>query len=124
MAFFSVFWMVLKRVWNNRRLEANLLLALIVALSVIASVPIYTDGALQYVLVKQWHQSGSNQANWAPGSMMMWHTSQTRLPRDKYVSLAVLEQEAERKIAMPLIRHQRYATVDNPLPKGTAEGTK
>ncbi len=46
MAFFSVFWMVLKRVWNNRRLEANLLLALIVALSVIASVPIYTDGAL------------------------------------------------------------------------------
>ncbi len=125
MAFFSVFWMVLKRVWNNRRLEANLLLALIVALSVIASVPIYTDGALQYVLVKQWHQSGSNQANWAPGSMMMWHTSQTRLPRDKYIELSgFLEQEAERKIAMPLIRHQRYATVDNLLPKGTAEGTK
>lgn len=125
MAFFSVFWMVLKRVWNNRRLEINLLLALIVALSVIASVPIYTDGGLQYVLVKQWHQANTGQANWAPGSMMMWHTSQTRLPRDKYVELSeFLEREAEQKIAMPLIRHQRYSTVDNPLPKGTAEGTK
>jgi putative ABC transport system permease protein len=125
MAFFSVFWMVLKRVWNNRRLEANLLAALIVALAVIASVPIYTDGGLQYVLTKQWFEASSGQSNWAPGSMMMWHTSQTKLSVDTYAKVtAFLEEEAPERIAMPLIRQQHYATIDNPFPKGTADGTK
>lgn len=125
MAFFSVFWMVLKRVWNNRKLEANLLAALIVALAVIASVPIYTDGGLQYVLTKQWFEPSSAQNNWAPGSMMMWHTSQTRLTVEDYAKVtAFLETEAPERIAMPLIRHQHYATIDNPFPKGTADGTK
>jgi len=125
MAFFSVFWMVLKRIWNNWKLEVNLLLALIVALSIIASVPIYTDGSLQYVLMKQWQGLSAGQANWAPGSMMMWHTSQTRLSPEKFAELAeFLEREAPNKISMPLIRHQRYATLDNPIPKGTAQGTR
>ena len=86
MAFFSVFWMVLKRVWNNRRLEANLLAALIVAMGVIASVPIYTDGALQYVLIRQWHNSYT-QANWAPGSMTLGRISQTFIQLDDYIEL-------------------------------------
>ena len=124
MAFFSVFWMVLKRVWNNRRLEANLLAALIVAMGVIASVPIYTDGALQYVLIRQWHNSYT-QANWAPGSMTLGRISQTFIQLDDYIELdGFLEREAAGRIAMPLIRHQHYSTIDNAMPKPTASGTR
>lgn len=124
MAFFSVFWMVLKRVWNNRRLEANLLAALIVAMGVIASVPIYTDGALQYVLIRQWHNAYT-QANWAPGSMTLGRISQTFIKLDDYIELdEFLEREAADRIAMPLIRHQHYSTLDNAMPKPTASGTR
>jgi len=49
---FPAFWMVLKRGWNNWKLETNLLAILTVAVSIVACIPIFTDGALQFGLIK------------------------------------------------------------------------
>ncbi|NLJ86354.1 MAG: hypothetical protein GX322_07935, partial [Firmicutes bacterium] len=47
MRLLTVLWIVIKQIVRNWRLELGLLLGLIVAVGVISTVPIYTNGALQ-----------------------------------------------------------------------------
>lgn len=128
MSFFSIFWMVIKRVWNNRKLEANLLFTLTMALAIISSVPIYTDGALQYVLEKHWNEL-TREKGVPQGALEFSYPSfyldEEDFPVDDFIAVnAYLDRQVTRRIDLPLYRTQRYAVLDNYFPKTTAQGVK
>lgn len=74
MRILAVFWMVLKQIVNNWRLEASLLAGLTAAVAVVSAVPIYTSGALQFALWKQWPQTAENGR--PPYTVMISHWNQ------------------------------------------------
>jgi len=128
MRFLAVFWMVIKRVWNNRKLEANLLFTLTMALAIIASVPIYTDGALQYVLEKDWNELA--QAKRVPQGALefsypSYYIEEDDFPIEDFIAVnAYLDDVGADRIGLPLYRAQRYAVLDNYFQKVTYQGTK
>ncbi|HET7559674.1 MAG TPA: FtsX-like permease family protein [Limnochordia bacterium] len=52
--FAAVLWMVVKQILNNWRIEGSLVLGLTMAVAVVAAVPIYTSGALEWALWQEW----------------------------------------------------------------------
>jgi len=68
---FSVIWMVVKQIVNNWRLELSLVTGLIVAVAVFSSIPIYTEGSLQFALMEYWEGRSSPQR--PPGALMISH---------------------------------------------------
>lgn len=128
MSFLSIFWMVIKRVWNNWKLEVNLLFALIMAVAIISSVPIYTDGALQFVLEKRWIEL-TREKKVPQGALEFSYPSfyleEEDFPVADFVAVnAYLDTEAARRIGLPLYRAQRYAVLDNYFSRPTAGGVK
>ena len=67
MSIFTVFWMVIKQIVKNWKLELILLLGLILAVGVFSSVSIYTDGVLQMMMTDTWSQASS--VNYPQGSI-------------------------------------------------------
>lgn len=49
----GVLWMILSRLWHNRRLMATTLLGFVLAVAIVCSIPIFSDGALQRILVTE-----------------------------------------------------------------------
>ncbi|MDD4797031.1 MAG: FtsX-like permease family protein, partial [Eubacteriales bacterium] len=47
-----MFFLVLRKIWNNKWLMACLLIGSILAVAMVASIPLYTDGILQRMIVK------------------------------------------------------------------------
>ncbi len=46
----GVIWMILSRLWHNRRLAATTVLGFVLAVAIVCSIPIFADGALQRIL--------------------------------------------------------------------------
>jgi putative ABC transport system permease protein len=57
MRLLTVLWIVVKQIVRNWRLELGLLLGLVMAVAIVSAVPIYTNGALQYSLMRDWVRS-------------------------------------------------------------------
>ncbi len=53
---------MIKQIVNNWQLELILLLGLVLAVGVFSSIPIYTEGSLQFSLVRHWERSSSSQS--------------------------------------------------------------
>lgn len=73
MRLLATFWIALKHVWYNRRLEAGLLAGLTVAVAIAAAIPIYTSASLQRGLVREWTESSTSRPPFAV-MMSYWGT--------------------------------------------------
>lgn len=69
MSILTVFWMVLKQILKNWKLELILLLGLTLAVAVSSCIPIYTEGVLQMVMTNRWKKSSS--ISYPPGSIIL-----------------------------------------------------
>lgn len=64
----GVLWMVVKRLWHNRRLAAGLLGGYAVAVALVSSLPVYSSGALQVALQADLRKEGRK-----AGSLVLTH---------------------------------------------------
>ncbi|NLM96155.1 MAG: hypothetical protein GX175_00805, partial [Halanaerobiaceae bacterium] len=69
MSILTVFWMVLKQIMKNWRLELILLFGVILAVAVSSCIPIYTEGVLQMVMMDRWKAGSSS--SYPPGAIMI-----------------------------------------------------
>lgn len=74
MRLLATFWIALKHVWYNRRLEAGLLAGLTFAVAVASAIPIYTSASLQRALIREWTESSTSRPPFAV-MMSFWGTS-------------------------------------------------
>ncbi len=113
MRLLTVLWIVIKQIVRNWRLELGLLLGLIVAVGVISTVPIYTNGALQFSLMRDWVQSTSRGR--LPYTIFLLHDPGMggSVDIEKYNKLMTfLETKVEGLIGAPLLYYSRIGTVD------------
>lgn len=82
MRLIAVIWMVIKQVINNLRLEASLLIGLTVAVAVVSSIPIYTNGALQLVFMERWVRS--TDPGRMPFTIMFYHDPMVETTVEEY----------------------------------------
>src|SRR5690554_1151565 len=73
MRLLATFWISLKHVWYNRRLEAGLLVGLTVAVAIASAIPIYTSASLQRGLIREWTESSTSRPPFAV-MMSYWGT--------------------------------------------------
>lgn len=101
MRFLAVIWIVIKQVINNLRLEASLLAGLIVAVSVVSSIPTYTNGALQFVLMKRWIES--TDPGRMPNTLMFYHDPMVESTVDEYHAVTeFLDQAVSKRLGTPI----------------------
>ncbi|NLK07717.1 MAG: hypothetical protein GX316_03335 [Firmicutes bacterium] len=113
MALFTVLWIVLKQIIRNWRLEAGLLLGLVVAVAVVSAVPIYTNGALQFSLMQDWLKNTARGR--LPYTVFMLHDPgmDGDVDIDEYLRLkAFLVENVEKTISAPLVHASRIGTID------------
>lgn len=114
MALVAVLWMVLKQAWRNARLEAGLLAGMIIASSVAASIPIYTDGSLQYAFMRAWKEASSDRP---PGAFMARFSG--RIPEGEvaatYRELTRHFSSVPAQLGMPALSDARSGTADTPF---------
>lgn len=113
MRLLTVLWIVVKQIVRNWRLELGLLLGLIVAVGVVSSVPIYTNGALQFSLMRDWVKSTSRGR--LPYTVFMLHDPGMKGDVDtkEYQRLKeFLAEQTENIIEAPLLHGSRIGTVD------------
>lgn len=113
MQFFTVLWIVIKQIVRNWRLELGLVLGLVVAVAIVASVPIYTNGALQYSLMRDWVRSTSRGR--LPYTLFLLHDPgmEGEVDMEKYRQLKdFLSEEVKPRMQAPLKYFSRIGTVD------------
>ena len=113
MRLLTVLWIVVKQIVRNWRLELGLLLGLIVAVGVVSAVPIYTNGALQFSLMRDWVRSTSRGR--LPYTVFMLHDPGMKgeVDTEQYQRLMdFLEEKVEGLIEAPLLYYSRIGTVD------------
>lgn len=72
MRLIAIFWMTVKNIISNFRLEASLLLGLSIGVGVVTAIPIYTSGSLQDAFLRQWVASSEARP---PYGIMVSHWS-------------------------------------------------
>ncbi len=113
--------MVLKRGWNNWKLEANLLAILTVAVSIIACIPIFTDGSLQFGLMKSLGEYEKNSGIPAGVIIMNCSTKESDITAAVHSEVTeFLRKEAPVLIDLRLIRHQFHGVLDRKLKRPTS----
>ena len=113
MRLLTVLWIVVKQIVRNWRLELGLLLGLIVAVGVVSAVPIYTNGALQFSLMRDWVRSTSRGR--LPYTVFMLHDPGMKGEVDtkQYQRLKeFLDDKVDGIIEAPLLYSSRIGTVD------------
>ena len=68
----SILWMTVKRIVANWRLEAALLVGLVLAVGIVSAIPIYTSGSLQRSLLAQWLRQSESRP---PLGLMLTHSN-------------------------------------------------
>lgn len=102
MRLIAVIWMVVKQIVNNWRLEISLLIGLTVAVAVISSIPIYTNGALQLVLMERWERS--TDPGRLPFTLMFYHDPMVESTVKQYEAVTEFFQtEVSRRFGEPIV---------------------
>ncbi|NMB45754.1 MAG: hypothetical protein GX998_05010 [Firmicutes bacterium] len=112
MRLLTVLWIVVKQIVRNWRLELGLLLGLVMAVAIVSAVPIYTNGALQYSLMRDWVKSTSRGR--LPYTLFLLNDPGMEGDVDlaKYRRLMDFLEEVEDRIGAPLLYYSRIGTVD------------
>ena len=113
MRLLTVLWIVVKQIVRNWRLELGLLLGLVMAVAIVSAVPIYTNGALQYSLMRDWVRGTSRGR--LPFTLFLLHDPgrEGEVDAAKYRRLMeFLETEVEERMGAPLVYYSRIGTVD------------
>ncbi|NLJ25637.1 MAG: FtsX-like permease family protein, partial [Firmicutes bacterium] len=113
MRLLTVLWIVVKQIVRNWRLELGLLLGLVMAVAIVSAVPIYTNGALQYSLMRDWVRSTTRGR--LPYTLFLLHDPgmEGKVDTIKYQRLMdFLEKEVEERLDAPLLYYSRIGTVD------------
>lgn len=111
MRLLAMFWVSLKHVWYNRKLELGLLLGLTVAVAVASSIPIYTSASLQRGLMREWLDRSTSRPPFA--LMVSYWGSRGQWPAfEAYDQLhAYLESEVPSRIDLPQHSYLRVGSL-------------
>ena len=97
----SILWMTLKRIVANWRLELALWVGLVLAVGIVAAIPIYTSGSLQESLLRQWVRQSESRP---PLGLMMTHSNndyRESVPPERFYDLReYLERELPRTVGI------------------------
>ena len=115
-----MFFIVLRKLINNRWLVICLLLGSIIVVAMISSIPIYTDGILQRMLTKDL-ESYQQQTGYYPGS---YHFTLNSLAAHRLISVDALYNSflysreniwdmMEEKLGVPLVTKVEKLTLDH-----------
>lgn len=117
--------MVLKRSVNNLNLVAFTIIGLIVAVSLVASVPLYSDGIIEKLLRTRLDQPSTTGR--LPGSVRIRHLEDQATP-SRYEQFQTIDQfvlgNAEWVMSLPLKNMVRYQSSDTHLLQGVGEEVK
>lgn len=106
-------WMVLKRLWHNRRLAAALALGFAVAVGIVTSVPLFTAGALTRVLAAEFAQEAAQGKQ--PASVSLIYYAKDKPPATA-AQVAALDEFLDRWAAdilgVPMRRQLRLGALD------------
>ncbi|MFY0542876.1 ABC transporter permease [Brevibacillus sp. H7] len=83
----AMLYMIVRKMWNNRWLVTSLLLGLVIAVSLVSSIPAFTSGVLQRVLVKDLEEY-QKRVKQFPGGLIV----SLDFNKVKPDSLAIIEQ--------------------------------
>jgi putative ABC transport system permease protein len=116
MNFFSVLWLAMKRLWNNRTLTLAITLGLAVAVGLVTSVPLYSD-AVNYQLMREELSRAQGEGRPRPPFAFMyryvgaWHGA---VEWQEYASLnSYFAGQGPATIALPLESQVRHVKTDN-----------
>jgi putative ABC transport system permease protein len=104
-----IFWLVLKRLWNERWLAGALLLGMVVAVALVGSVTIYADGSMERLLADRWDPGPVGQA----GAVLVRHLEDPARPTApaQYAAVTQYLADAPAKVRLPA----QYASVGGAL---------
>ncbi|MAG13603.1 MAG: hypothetical protein CMN78_03290 [Spirochaetales bacterium] len=113
----TIFWITLKRLAHNWRIAFGLLLGLILATGIMASIPIYSAGSLQKSFLQQWVDEDSFRP---PLALIVSHSNQYRKKEVTYGDLLKLESylggELEKQFDARLISKSVFSRIGaNPV---------
>ena len=101
----SILWMTVKRIAANWRLEAALLVGLILAVGIVSAIPVYTSGSLQRSLVAQWLRQSQSRP---PLGLMMTHSNSDYRHETNLEQFAAVRDYVNRELPR-VIGRQPYA---------------
>lgn len=122
MNFLSIVWMVVQRIRNNLRLLLSTIAGLIIAVGIVSAIPLYSDAALQRLLVRELDQATTRPA----GAVFLRHIENfaRRTTLDQFQTVTTFfEQQAPRLVRLPITQYVRYGALEV-MPVEPADPTK
>jgi putative ABC transport system permease protein len=110
-SFVPIFWMVVQRIRNNLRLLVSTILGLIIAVGIVSAIPLYSDAALQRLLVRELDQSRARPA----GAVFVRHIENfaRRSTFEQYQELSrFMEVQVPRLVRLPFTQFVRYGALE------------
>ncbi len=122
---FSLLRLVLKRTLNNLNLVVFTIIGLVVAVSLVSSVPLYSDAIIEKLLRTRLDQP--QESNRPPGAVRVRHLEEKATPSrvDQFQALdQYIKDNAEWVMALPLKSLVRYQATDTHLLQGYGQEAK
>lgn len=107
----SIVSMVVQRIRNNLRLLLATIAGLVIAVAIVAAIPLYSDASLQRLLVRELARSETR----PPGAVLVRHLEFTerRTTLDQFRALhAFVEAQVPRLIQLPVLQYVRYGSLE------------
>ncbi len=121
MGILAALWMVVKQISRDFKLELCLLFGLIIGVAVISSIPIYTEGSLQFALYDELKGNYFNSTRPAH-SMMMWYQGSVEVEgiREKYEKVRDYLEGFDKRLGVGLLNKSAVGGITDRLVREVA----
>ncbi|MCC6627214.1 MAG: FtsX-like permease family protein [Chloroflexi bacterium] len=122
MNFVSILWMVVQRIRNNVRLLLATIAGLIIAVGIVSAIPLYSDAALQRLLVRELDQATTRPA----GAVFLRHIENfaRRTNMEQFQTVTTFfEKQVPSLVRLPITQYVRYGALEV-MPVEPADPTK
>lgn len=118
----SITWMVVQRIRNNIRLLLSTITGLIIAVGIVSAIPLYSDAALQRLLVRELDKADSRPA----GAVFVRHIENfaRRSSMGQFTEVSsFVQHQIPRLVGLPVLQFVRYGALEV-MPVEPADPTK
>src|SRR5690625_625591 len=100
----AILRLILRKMFNNRWLTGSLFLGLVIAVSLVSSIPIYTSGVMQKLLIRELeeHQIETNEF---PGVFNFSDSffSPVENPGESFLKVEEIQKELTHNVGLPVL---------------------